>query len=158
MLLVTGLFGKWPDILPQTSVSLLPKFVSRPDFWGIQLFSVACHSEISHLSADNLPILLWTALACSTSMEMSSRWEKTEHLWRFPLDTRTCSARHFTQARNDYTSRIRPLINITLKHKRLVLAPTQLRRGIWKEQSVSFSSTVGLAELLSINFFFFMIN
>lgn len=121
------LFGIWINTLLQTSVSLPARCFPRLN-WTIPQFcliSLCSWKQKPHLSADNLPILVWTALACSVSMETSSveHCEKRQNSFDVSHWTSTCSARHFTQPRNDYSSRICPLINITLKHKGLHWPP-----------------------------------
>lgn len=114
--------GKSTEILPQTSVSsLLCCFRAYLEWFHPFLSDVTLQLEIklssfcwssSHSGLDCLGMLHEYG-----NVPSGRRWEKTEHLWRFPFQHTSVLSLHFTQPRNDYTSRICPAINITLKNK-----------------------------------------
>lgn len=105
-------YGKWIAALPQTSVSLLLSCflcltrVIPPFCWT----SPCSWSENSRLAAEDLASDWPGMFPEHGNVLAGAQWEKTEHLWHFPSHTCTW---HFTRPRNDYTSRICPLINIT---------------------------------------------
>lgn len=76
MLLFTELSSKLIDKLTHTSVVVVcfftPCVYLMSDSVLFCLMSLCGYNESTHLSTDKLPILVWAALACFMSMEMSS--------------------------------------------------------------------------------------